>query len=328
MSLKRVSPPRGRIALIMTGGTIAMAGDVGAQPDSTRESEIVDAVKALAGNITVFRANNKPSPHVTFEDVRHLADLITRLAQTDAQGIVITHGTDTLEDVAIALDLSIDVEIPVVITGALRPADHPGADGAANLVAAVRVALHPSTGKGVFVVVHDEIHAARFVMKQHASAAGAFASPGLGPIGWLSEGSPYLMLRPPQSPTIAWRRTPSEVVVVTPGLAQEATSVHRLLASPPAGVIVAGLGGGHVPVGWIEPLEQLAGMIPCILSSRCMAGGSLRSTYSYAGSERDLLSRGLISGGAMQASKARILLALLLAADIPLEQIKKTFEQY
>jgi L-asparaginase len=264
---------------------------------------------------------------MTFDDARALADLIERLAG-ECRGIVVTHGTDTLEEMAFLLDFSVTCETPIVVTGALRPADNPGADGIANLLGALRVAGSEAAREcGVLVVLNDEIHAARFVSKQDTSNLSAFSSPGFGPIGRIAEDRPLLVFRPLRSARIAWRQPPPEVGLLTVGFSDH-FGLRRWVEDPPAGLIIAGVGGGHVPESWVEPLEALARRIPCILASRCPAGPALRGTYGYPGGERDLIGRGLLSAGTLSAAKARILLAVLLSAQAEREAIRATFEAY
>jgi L-asparaginase len=319
--------PTDRCAVIMTGGTIAMRGSSGAVPDVETNTVIRKAIADSGITADIYITSCKPSAHMTFDDAREVADLIERLAN-EGRGIVVTHGTDTLEEMAFILDISLSCEVPVILTGALRPGDQPGADGFANLLSALRVACsREARNCGVLVVLNDEIHAARFVSKQDTSSLSAFQSPGFGPIGRIAESLPRLVLRPSRSKPISWRRSPPEVGLLTVGFSDQ-FGLRRWLDDPPAGLVVAGVGGGHVPEHWVRPLEALAHLIPCILASRCPAGAALQTTYGYPGSERDLIGRGLLSTGLLSAAKARILLSILLSADYKSDEIRATFDTY
>lgn len=304
-----------------------MSGARGARPDDSQANEIARYGDSFELPVRSIPFANKPSPHTTFQDIQALIGLIETLSREGAAGIVVTHGTDTLEDTAFVLDVSLSLKIPVVMTGAMRAADQVGADGPANLLAALRLAAMPGISDyGILAVLHDQIHAARLLSKSSGSAVGAFSSPGFGPLGLIVEGHPQVMMRPRPLPKVKWQALPPEVVVLTVGMAQEPMCLERVRSLPPAGVVIAGLGGGHVPETWIAPLTQLAEELPCILASRCVIGDVLRSTYAYPGSEMDLLKRGLISAHGLSASKARLLLSLLLAGGATKSEIKDTFD--
>ncbi|MFC7614216.1 asparaginase [Actinokineospora soli] len=181
-----------RVAILAMGGTIAMvpAPDGGVVPALGAE----DLVKALPGldvEVTARTVRTLPSPSVGFADLVDLADAVRAEIAAGVDGVVVTHGTDTIEETALFLDLTIPGDTPVVVTGAMRPPGSPGADGPANLYAAVKVATSADArGLGALVVMSDEVHGARFVRKGHTSSTGAFASPGFGPLGLVVEGEP------------------------------------------------------------------------------------------------------------------------------------------
>lgn len=166
---------------------------------SLRAEDLVAAVPGLAevASVRTESFRQVPGAHLTLEDVVALAEKIRReLAGGELGGIVITQGTDTLEEVAFALDLLVPEQPPVVVTGAMRAAHLAGADGPANLLDAVSVALSPRLrGLGTVVVLGGEIHAARPVVKGHTQSPAAFVSPLAGPLGWIAKGRPRLALR-------------------------------------------------------------------------------------------------------------------------------------
>ena len=268
------------------------------------------------------------SMELRFSDIARLASLIRSAVARGASGVVVTQGTDTIEETAFQLDLLLDVSAPVVVTGALRSPAQVSADGTANLLHAVRVAAAPAAGGlGVLVVMNEEIHAARFVRKSHTHKVGAFASPTVGPLGWIVEDRVRLVLRPVERlPTLEWVAEPPFVPIITIGLGTDAQLIECVGASEPAGVVIAALGAGHVPSRCLESLTALAARVPVVLASRCGAGEGFRHTYGYSGGEMDLLGRGLISSGALDASKARVLLSLLLGAGADRERIERTFD--
>jgi L-asparaginase len=180
------------------------------------------------------------------------------------------------------------------------------------------------------VVLNDTIHAARFVQKTSTMLPSAFGSPGAGPLGFVVEGEPRIALRVARRAPV-----PSEVsgadapvALVTAALGDDG----RLLGSLPAlgyrGAVIAAMGVGHVPACWVPALEELARRIPVVLSARIPSGPILTRTYGFAGSEIDLLGRGLINGGDLGALKARLLLSVLLQAGYNGPALSERFALY
>jgi L-asparaginase len=212
----------------------------------------------------------------------------------------------------------------------MRAPGQAGADGPANLLNAVRVAASDrARGLGVLVTMNDEIHAARFARKTHTSRPSAFTGSGVGPIGWVAEGRVRIPLRPAGRVHIRLRRgsEPPPVALVTAAIGDDGRVLRQLPGLGYAGAVLAGFGAGHLP-GWlVEDAARVAERIPVLLASRSGAGEGFRRTYGFPGSERDLLSRGLISAGFLDPPKARVLLALSVAAGWPPEQVAAACEQ-
>ena len=325
------------IAVVGMGGTIAMAPSAsGGIVPSLDADDLIAAVPGLDApelKITATTLRSLPSPSLGFADLVALSDRVRAEIAGGADGVVITHGTDTIEETAFFLDLTVPEDTPVVVTGAMRHSDAPGADGPANLYAAIRVACSPDArGLGCLVVMADEVHGARFVRKSHTSSTGAFVSPGFGPLGLVVEGDPRIRgaartgLTLPADPRVGERR----VGMITMALADDGTLLRLAATDPPVfdGLVIAGLGAGHVPAGLVPLVAEHAARIPVVLSTRTGAGSVLRQTYGYPGSERDLLERGLIHSGFLDPAKARILLQLLLATGATREQSKAAYERF
>jgi len=259
--------------------------------------------------------------------VLSLGMAIEKAIADGADGVVVVQGTDTIEETSYLLDLVYSGEEPIVITGAMRNPTLAGADGPANLLAAIQTAASSrARGLGVVVVVGDEIHAARHVRKTHSTSITAFTSPSAGPIGIVVEGQPRIAFRLGRGPVIAGVEAHREVRValVTMTLGDDG-ELLRGLDQRFDGLVVAAFGVGHVPAITVPILGSLAERIPVILASRTGAGSVLAHTYGFSGSESDLLARGLVSVGSLDPLKARVLLYLLLASGATGDGIAHAF---
>jgi len=312
-------PAPRRVLVISLGGTIAMTADAaGGVAPTLSADQLVAAVPGLAElNVAVQTEDFRrlPGASLGFDDLTALTALIGDRLTAGIDGVVVVQGTDTIEETAYLLDLYHAGPQPVVVTGAMRNPTLAGADGPANLLAAVQTAASDQARHlGCLVVLADEIHAARRVRKTHSTAGSTFQSPNGGPLGYLVEGQPRLLNR------LAYRTPvphpvgrPCRIALVTVSLGDDGVLLGGL-AERVDGVVVAGFGVGHVPQALVEPLEKLAARVPVVLSTRTGAGSVLAGTYGFPGSERDLLGRGLLSAGFLDPYKARILLHALVSA--------------
>ncbi|HEX4721496.1 MAG TPA: asparaginase [Pseudonocardiaceae bacterium] len=318
-----------RVVLYGLGGTIAMAArSGGGVSPALSPSDLLAAVPGLVDTgiaVDVVDFRQVPGASVSFADLRALAG---EIASSAADGVVITQGTDTIEESAYLLDLGHAGAMPIVVTGAMRNPTLAGADGPANLLAAIQVAASPAArDQGCLVVFADEIHAARRVRKTHATSIATFVSPNGGPLGYVVEGRPTLLTVVPHRtvvPLVPVGANPARVALVTVTLDDDG-SVLDALSHHVDGLVVAAFGAGHVPVAMIEPLAELARRVPVILASRTGAGSTLTSTYGFPGSERDLLGRGLIGAGLLDPFKSRLLLRSALAAGADLATVSAAF---
>jgi L-asparaginase len=301
----------------------------GAKPRLTGEDLLKASSFAGEAEIEIVSRAPMASANLALPDLIDLVADLERVFSAGADGAVLTLGTDTLEEVAFALDLLIDSDRPMVLTGAMRFANQPGAEGAANLKAAFDVASDPDAGgRGVLVVMNDEIHAARFVTKANTMSTAAFSSAPFGPIGIVQEGRPVWAFRPNSWPgKIPAARISPQVPILTPGFGDDPRYLELLLSDPPDGAVIAALGAGHVPARLVDALEKLAKQCPVVLASRIFQGPTLRQTYGYPGAEMDLIARGLIPSGILNAAKAKVLLQILLSTRQPPADIKAAFEK-
>ncbi|MCC8245044.1 asparaginase [Saccharothrix sp. NEAU-S10] len=331
VSREALMTPARRVAVVGLGGTIAMTATPGGGVVPALSAEqLVAAVPGLADtgvDVEVVDFRRVPGASLTFDDLSALADEVRDRCAAGFDGIVVTQGTDTIEETSYYLDLRHAVPQPVVVTGAMRNPTLAGADGPGNLLAAILTAADPTArGLGCLVVFADGIHAARRVRKTHTTSTSTFRSPDGGPLGYLVEGRPQIVNRPADRAVLPdiHSRTDVRVGVVTATLGDDGTLLQTV-AHQLDGLVVAAFGVGHVPATWVPPLEQIADRIPVVLCSRTGAGPVLAATYAFPGSERDLLSRGLVRAGFLDPLKARILLHGLLAADADSKTIAAAF---
>lgn len=318
------------VSVLALGGTIASTGSGGGVTPSLTADQLVESVPRLAEVARIDGATFRqvPSPELTLDDLIALAEEIERRLSRGDAGVVVTQGTNTIEETAFVLDVLVDADSPVVVTGAMRNPTLAGADGPANLLAAVSTAASPEArGLGTVVVFADEILAARYVRKAHTQSVSPFQSSPIGPIGWLSEGVVRVGARPVGRRHLALSRSgePPPVALLTFGQGDEGRLVSAIVSAGYRGLVVEATGGGHVTARSVPELERLAGEMPVVLTSRTGAGELLRRTYSFVGSEVDLMQRGLIPAGAMTAAQARMLVRLLLAAGAAVDEVRQAF---
>jgi L-asparaginase len=321
------------IVILFTGGTIAMRNDPargGAVPALTA-SEILEATRGinLVTGVETEEWGAFPGPHMTIERIWALRNRIAEhLRRPEVTGIVVTHGTDTLEESAYLVARSLTAEKPVVFTGAMRTVSDLGWDGPANLLEAVRVAASPETrGYGTMVVISGQIFAAIDATKTNTHLLDAFESPGWGPLGVLDEGELILHRELPPVPKPVSPQSlavPVDIVFVAAGCDERLFDASRRDAR---GVVVAAMGRGNVPPAVVPAIERwIDDGKPVVLTSRTQ-GGRVWHTYGYAGGGRRLEEIGVIFGGSRRAQQARIDLMLGLGAGMSLDEIRGMFDE-
>lgn len=320
-------PQRRRLAIIQTGGTI------GSQPDRhghLRPSKrlLTDRISDLSDfDTVVHQPFTLPSPHITPSHMHELRELIHRVAPTVA-GIVVTHGTDTLEETSFYLHLTVNVGVPVVMTGSMRHAKEPSWDGPFNVWAASHVAMHQhSVGRGVIVAFGGDLFDARTVTKVHTTALEAFGGYP-GPIGRIDtlEGSPVLRyfarpeIRRPLDPPGAY----AHVEIITAYAGWQGEGLTEALARSD-GVVIAAMGVGNLPPDLVPLIA--ASDKPVVIATRADIGPIL-PVYGYEGGGKTLEAAGAIPASYLNAFKARLKLIVLLSLGYDRAQINASFRGY
>ena len=315
------------VHVLACGGTIASTpGDDGAAPTLTGDELIatVPGLESLA-TITVEEVARTPG----FDVARSTVAEVGRLAEAaTADAVVVTHGTDTIEETAYHLDLALSVPTPIVVTGSQRRLDEPSSDAPANLLAAVRAATDDRlrNAGGVYVAFNDELHAARDVTKAHTSALETFESPGKGPVATLTRETIRFHREPgSRSASIPALESTAYVPVVSTGQGVDATTFSAVVDAGADGVVVAGTGLGNVTASLGEAIVGVADEVPVVVTSRCHAG-AVEAVYGTPGGAVTLRRAGVIDGDDLPAWKARVKLALVCSVADDVDEVRRYFE--
>lgn len=303
------------ILLIHTGGTISMQiNNETGSVTPTDSNPIVGLSSKLEqyATITEIEAFHLPSPHITAAEMLQLRNLIVESTKKYViDGVVITHGTDTLEETAYFLDLTLNFEFPIVLTGAMRSSNELGADGVYNLVEAIRVASsEDAKDKGVLVVMNDEIHQAFNITKTSTSSVNTFQSPQYGPIGLITKKLVHIHQSPVKRRYVEVEELQKRVAMLKVYAGMEGDILESILQMKYDGLVLEGLGQGNVPPAVAKGIKKLLDSnIPVILVSRCF-NGIAEPVYGYVGGGKMLEDMGVIFATGISGQKARLKLLI------------------
>ena len=322
---------RPRVAVVACGGTIASEPDEGGAAPAKTGDDLVAAVPGVEAYaaVTAREVCSQPGFDVRWRDVLATATAAREAVAGGADGVVVTHGTDTLADTAFALDLLTDLDAPVVVTGAQRRLDEPSSDAPANLTLAVRAAADRRFAPGVHVAFDDELHAARDVIKGHSNALSTMTSPGTGPVATFTRAGSRLVREPERGVAVeplidAIGRVEDaaegagqipEVPVIHSGTGVGAAGVERAVDAGVGGLVIEGTGLGNATAAIGDAVADAVEHVPVVVAGRPPAGPT-EPVYGTPGGAVTLKEHGVASAGTLPASKARIALALGIAAGV------------
>ncbi len=315
---------RPAVLVIGTGGTIGSSGDYWTgSPTRVPIAQLVrlpgiDSVATISSEQLWNIASGAIGPSRWMELSRHVADVLR--ARPELAGVIITHGTDTMEETAYFLDLTVPPDRPVIVTGAMRPSDMAGADGPANLTNAVRAAVDPrSRGRGGMVLMDDRLFAARDVAKTNSTRVEAFQAPERAPVAIVDADGLFFRQPSPARTTPVFdlagiRELPRVDIVYSYGGA-DSVVIDALVAAGAKGIVMAGVGRGGLAPGQSSALK------------RARARGVAVVVSTRTGSGRVPVSRddGMVGSGDLNPQKARVLLTLALSRTMNPEEIARIF---
>lgn len=312
-----------KVSLITTGGTIASreisngllkSGAISGE-ELAKLCQLPDEIEVKV--VDVFQL---PSMHIGFEQMVQIRQAILQeLTDPEVAGVVVTHGTDTLEETSYFLDLTIDDDRAVVITGSQRSPEEVGTDVYSNLQNSIYVAVEPNLrGIGAVVVFNERIYSAKYVKKVHTSNLQGFDSFGHGYLGIIDNDTVRVYQKPVMHEVRAIAESLPRVDIIKCHSGQDGYLIDQLVAGPSKGIVLEAAGRGQVSPHMVEAIDRAVKKgVPVVLTTSAEEGNTYPA-YSYPGSAHDLLTRGVILGSDYDSKKARIKLAVLLSSELPI----------
>lgn len=316
-----------KISLGSLGGTVSMtkeATEAGVKPRLTA-TDLIASVGHPLGGLEIFAENilQVPSSYITFEHVLQCYDWAKQQVNEGAEGIVLTQGTDTLEETAYLLDLLWDFDAPLVLMGAMRSPQQAGAEGPGNLLASLLTASSVnSRGRGVLVVMNNWIHEARWVQKNHTADVDAFQSQ-IGASGTVFENHCQYFKAPPKRYVFDRPQQSIPQVFLWEASLSDSVKLLDMIAVEYQGIVIAAFGAGHVSEDMANQLGELAQKLPIVVSSATLKGSTASKTYGYIGGEIDLQNKGITMSEWLSPKKARLLLSIILANGLSMDEYKQ-----
>jgi L-asparaginase len=322
-----------KVLILFTGGTISMKRDevTRASIPAFNGSEILDmtpGIRKLA-NIEYIDFGMIPGPHMTPHKMYEISQVITKKIQVENfDGVVVTHGTDSLEETAFLVDLTYPLKKPVIFVGAMRSSSDLGWDGPGNLIDALYTVTNDSAyNRGVLVVMNGQIHSASQVTKTHTNTLNAFESPNFGPVGFVDNNKSYFYHDYTKRQYIKVNRIEDKVDLIKCAAGMDDEWIRFSVNRGAKGIVIEGMGRGNVPPAMMLGIQfAIEKQIPVVLTSRCLMGRVLDS-YGYPGAGKELTKMGVIMADNLPGHKARIKLMVALGRVKKVEDVKIVFEK-
>lgn len=322
-----------KIIIIFTGGTISMKNDEednGAVPSMTGEDimKVTPGIEKIA-DVHFLNFGMMPGPHITPDMMMELSNIIEqKITEEKYDGVVVTHGTDSLEETAYFVDLTYRWDKPIIFVGSMKNSSELGWDGPTNLINAVHVAVaDEAKNRGVMVVMNNEVHSASQVTKTNTHTLDTFKSVDFGPIGFVDNNKVFFYYSYTKRQFINTKKIETDVALIKCGCGMDDRLLKFSAESGAKGIVIEGMGRGNIPPKMVPGVEYaLNRNIPVVLVSRCLMGKVL-DDYGYEGAGRELTQKGVILGDNLPGQKARIKLIIALGYTKDTLQIKNIFEE-
>jgi L-asparaginase len=322
-----------KVAVVFNGGTISMKVDprLHAAVPSLTGDEIMRMVTGIEkfAEVESYTFSNVPSPHMSPKDMMDLSKYIKNLIEKpDISGVVVTHGTDSLEETAYLLDLTLKTDKPIIVTGSMRSGSELGYDGPANLAASICTAISDEArGRGVLVCLNDELNCASEVTKANSMKLNAFTSPDFGPIGIVDNNEVIFYRDSLKKQHIETETIETKVDLIKCVSGLDSRLIRFCINEGDRGLVIEGMGRGNIPPDMVDGVrEAIEKGIAVVLVSRCFEGRVL-DTYGYHGGGKELRNMGVIFGDNLPGQKARIKLMLALSKTDNIEKVREIFEK-
>ena len=266
------------------------------------------------------------SPQITEREMLGIKNRIEEAVKEGYDGVVVTHGTDTLEETAYYLELTLDIKIPVVVTGAMRSSNEIGADGLANLRSSLVVSTDDeSRDKGVLVVMNDEVHTATYVTKTHTTNVATFQTPTFGPIGLVSKNNVIYFQKLIKEEHYEVNTTEKKVYLLKAYAGMDGKLINAVCDLGADGLVIEALGAGNLPPQTVSAVRNcIKKSIPVVFVSRAF-NGVTQDVYDYEGGGKRFQQDGVIFTTGLSGQKARVKLMILLEAGISFGKLRELF---
>lgn len=321
-----------KVAVIFNGGTITMTVDprIKAAVPTLSGEEIMAMVTGVENyaDIESYTFSNLPGPHITPELMMELSKYIQSfLCRDDICGVVVTHGTDSLEETAYLLHLTIDSPKPVIVTGSMRNSSELGYDGPANLSASICTAIsEEARSRGVLVCLNDELNCAGEVTKSHSMHLNTFQSPEFGPIGIIDNNEAIFYRDSLTKEHIMTDNIETRVDLIKACAGMDSKLIDFCVLEGAKGLVIEAMGRGNIPPKMADGVKAaIEKGVVVVVVSRCFKGRVLDS-YGYPGGGKELRNAGVIFGDRLPGQKARIKLMLALSSTTNMKEIQRLFE--
>ncbi|WP_027634156.1 asparaginase [Clostridium hydrogeniformans] len=323
-----------KVAVIFNGGTISMKVDPklkAAVPSLTGE-EIMSMVTGIENyaEIESHTFSSMPGPHMTPEIMLQLSKFIEELLNRgDIDGVVVTHGTDTLEETAYLVDLTLNTDKPVIFTGSMRSGSELGYDGPSNLAASICTAIsEEARGRGVLVCLNGDLNCAREVTKTNSMSLDTFRTPNFGPIGMVDNNKVLFYRNSYNKENYHIDEIESKVALIKCAVGMDSAFINYSIDNGYKGIVIEAMGRGNIPPEMVEGVRRaIEKDIPVVVVSRCFEG-RVCDSYGYPGGGKDIRNLGVIFGDTLPGQKARIKLMVALSKTKDMKELKTIFEKH